>query len=94
MLRVKNYDLKDKRFLKKGMENMKVSFNGARRNLAYNFNNLIDSLEPIERLPEEAKSLMQNMRMLIGAFLCMYDEENESDCDCITDIELRKIETD
>ena len=75
---------------------MKVSFNGARRNLAYNFNDLVKALElmkPIDELPQEVLSRLNNMRHLIGCFMCMYDEETEGDCDQITDIELCEIET-
>jgi hypothetical protein len=56
---------------------MKISFNGARRELAYCFNELVKT-----NLDAEQKEKMQNLQCSVGTFLAMYDPENK-DGDCI-----------
>lgn len=59
---------------------MKVSFDGARRNLANSFNKLAKT-----ELSEEQIIYMEDLRSCIGGFLCMY-ADNDEDCHDLSDV--------
>ena len=63
---------------------MKVSFNGARINLARAYNEFYASVE--NDLQQHQKDKLLELRSNIGGFLCMYEEGNP-DCKEL-DIEL------
>lgn len=65
---------------------MKISFDGARRNLARCFNELAET-----KLTQEQAAKMQDLRMCIGAFLCMYDDTQENFHDLSETVDLVEI---
>jgi len=76
---------------------MKVSFDGARRNLANSYNRIADQLNfGIPLSNNDLKEDMDNLMSAIGGMLCMYDPNNETDCKDLSDeislIEVRKNE--
>lgn len=67
---------------------MKASFNGARRRLAWSFNNLVET----EMTPTQWGH-MATLRECIGALLCMYDDNIQGDCDDLSStVTLKPIE--
>jgi len=53
---------------------MKASFDGARRNLAHDFNKLAKT-----KLSKEQLEVMMELRQDIGCLLCMYDDNCKDD---------------
>ena len=56
---------------------MKASFNGARKNLARDFNSLARTKN---RLDNEQKQALNDIRNDIVGLLCMYEEDPDSSC--------------
>jgi len=63
---------------------MKASFNGARRNLANDFNSTVKSMKGSEVNPMTKRHL-GDLRSDIVGLLCMYDDETEGDIDLMID---------
>lgn len=58
---------------------MFASFDGARKNLAGDFNALVNAMSPEEL--ERHQDRLNNLRASVGSFLCMYDEnQHPNDC--------------
>jgi len=73
---------------------MKASFDGARVNLAKNYNTIAEQLNfGIPLSHKDLQKEMNDLQCSIGALLCMYDPNQETDCkdlsDEITLIEVR-----
>ena len=73
---------------------MKISFDGARKQLARSHNDLVESIRSLDiygpKWEQEAtlESLKENadrMRESVGAFLCMYDDSVEGDMTMLAD---------
>jgi len=69
---------------------MHVNFNGIRINLARAYNGLFEQSESIdnERI-EISKDRLAEMCEMVGAFLCIYNEGDESFRDLSGDVKLR-----
>jgi hypothetical protein len=59
---------------------MKASFDGARMNLLRDFNDLAKT-----EFNNEQKEIMKNLRSDVVALLCMYDDYDAEDCNCLID---------
>lgn len=65
---------------------MEASFDGARKNLVKDFNDMA-----LTDLDAKQKTIMQNLRMSVVALLCMYDDK-PYDCNCLIDaVHLEEI---
>ena len=64
----------------KGGEEMKASFNGARRNLASAYNRLA-----LTSLDEGQRDVMLDLHNAVVALLCMYDPDDANDCDDLSE---------
>lgn len=60
---------------------MKASFDGARRNLVSEFNDLTRT-----DFSEEQLHIMRSLRNTIVALLCMYDDSTAGDCNNLVDV--------
>ena len=69
---------------------MKVSFNGARENLARSFNELVEDMEIDGTVSTHSEPLYQ-IRQDIILLLCIYDDNIEGDCDSLADVTLSQI---
>jgi len=61
---------------------MKISFDGLRMNLARSYNSLVQS---IPNPTEEQKEAIRYLRTNIGAFLCLYDDDDKEDMNMLLD---------
>lgn len=77
---------------------MKISFDGLRKEIAYDYNNVIDAVNQFEDLPYDAKKVLEslkielyNLRASIGGLLACYDSEQmPDDFNDLSDIRLLK----
>jgi hypothetical protein len=78
---------------------MKISFDGLRRNIAWEFNNLAAELAiiPLDQpiMPshlERIKRFANELRGSIGGMLCCYDENQQpEDFNDLSDLELEEL---
>ena len=74
------------------MPGMRISFNGARKNLANAYNRLARSYTDSPCDTIDGDEAMRDLRNSIVGFLCMYDDNDPDDCDCLIDeVELLGI---
>ena len=65
---------------------MKASFDGARINLAKTYNRIADQVNfgvPLSN--NDLKEDMNDLMSAIGGLLCMYDSNDENDCNDLSD---------
>jgi len=73
---------------------MKISFDGLRMNLAKSYNELFCALRDSTDDEKQVEAML-SLRQNIGILLCMYDDSNKEDSNClIDDIELLNFEPD
>lgn len=71
---------------------MKVSFDGARRNLAIAYNNLAIAINEMDKKNLESFEItnvykrLSEVKEIVGAFLAIYDDEVENDFNDLSEI--------
>ena len=64
----------------KSLQNMKVSFDGLRQNMARNFNDLVSDIRDLDRQDiEHLKDSVNFLRSSIGCLLACYDKDQQPD---------------
>ncbi len=71
---------------------MKVSFDGLRRNIAFDFNQLTKELNSVSVDEEEVIKLTNQLRSSIGCLLSCYDKNQQpDDFNDLSDLELEEL---
>ena len=65
---------------------MNTNFDNLRRNLAESYNKCVNAVmdESIDQYQER----FDDLKSYIGAIMCLYDPDQENDCNDLSDIEL------
>lgn len=70
---------------------MKVSFNGLRKNIAYDFNLVVERIKYLE-LDQDLGSEINRLKTSLDCLLACYDDEVEGDFDSLSEtINLEEI---
>ena len=73
---------------------MKISFDGARKNLGIAFNDFANHANALS-MPDDAKEALRELRKYVGVMMAIYDPDNkDDDCHDLSDVvELDEIAT-